>query len=123
MPPPAISILSWNCRGMGNLETVTVLRSLVNQYQPSCLFLTETKCEKEKVLTVANSLGFNRAEIVNCRGTVGGMAFLWDDNCGLEVVSVTDRVIILEGKDLGEQGHWILIGCYATPYSQEKEIF
>lgn len=43
-PPRApLRIISWNCRGLGNRDTMQAIRSLCKAKQPSCLFLMETK--------------------------------------------------------------------------------
>lgn len=42
----------------GKFATILVLRSLVNQFHSSYLFLIEIICNRETVLKVPNSLGF-----------------------------------------------------------------
>lgn len=39
-----LSILAWNCRGMSNTETMSVLWGLVKFVKHVCVILFETKC-------------------------------------------------------------------------------
>lgn len=42
-PPLPMSILSWNCRGLGNPRSVRDLHLLVKEKRPNLLFLMEQK--------------------------------------------------------------------------------
>ena len=42
-----MSLLSWNCQGLGNLQTVKALEKAVNKEEPNIVFLMETKSNKE----------------------------------------------------------------------------
>lgn len=41
-PPDLISILSWNCRELGNSRTVNALKRALKKQAPLCVFLMET---------------------------------------------------------------------------------
>jgi hypothetical protein len=38
-PPPIMSLLSWNCRGLGNPQTVRDLRQMVKEKRPKVVFI------------------------------------------------------------------------------------
>ena len=42
-----MSLLNWNCRGLGNLWTVKTLEKAVNKEEPNIVFLMETKSNRE----------------------------------------------------------------------------
>ena len=43
-----MSIISWNCRGLGNLRIVHALEKVVNKEEPDIVFLMETKVDKKE---------------------------------------------------------------------------
>jgi exonuclease III len=75
-----MSLLCWNCRGLGRDSTVGELCWLVKQYRPSLLFLSETKMREEKVKRFMWSLGYNGCLTVNSEGRSGGLALFWNFN-------------------------------------------
>ena len=44
-----MSCLSWNCRGLGNPQTVDELVTLVGKKDPNVVFLMETKSNVEAI--------------------------------------------------------------------------
>ena len=46
-PLSTMSLLSWNCRGLGNLRIVNALAKVVNKEEPIIVFLMETKLKKD----------------------------------------------------------------------------
>lgn len=43
-----MNIVSWNCRGMGNLRAVPNLKDLIRTYKTNILFLFETLVHVKK---------------------------------------------------------------------------
>ncbi|XP_060961746.1 uncharacterized protein LOC133031961 [Cannabis sativa] len=89
-----MTILSWNCRGLGNLRNLQFLKDLVIQKRPKIVFLCETLCGKEVVERAKFSLGFDSAIIVEAQGHSGGIALLWKNK---------------------EEPVWRLVGMYGEP--------
>lgn len=58
-PPRAMSILCWNCRGLGNPWTIRDLRGLIQILNPFIVFLSKTKCFKNKIDSIRLSLDFD----------------------------------------------------------------
>jgi hypothetical protein len=50
--PTAMIILSWNCRGLGNLRTVHYLSRMVREKKPEVVFLMETIMRRRKMENV-----------------------------------------------------------------------
>jgi exonuclease III len=78
-----MSILSWNCRGLGNPSAIPTLKDLVRTYQPDAMFLCETLVHANKITEIKNKLGFDAAFAVDRIGRSGGLALLWKNkiNC------------------------------------------
>ena len=49
-----MSLLSWNYRGFGNLQTVNTLKKVIRIEDPNLVFLMETKSNEEWVKIVRN---------------------------------------------------------------------
>ncbi|XP_060965604.1 uncharacterized protein LOC133034522 [Cannabis sativa] len=72
-----MSLLSWNCRGLGNLRAIQFLKEIVFQKKPNVIFLCETICKNDKINYVKRLLGFEGSYVVEARGHSGGLAMLW----------------------------------------------
>jgi hypothetical protein len=53
-----MKILSWNCRGLGNPQTIQELCRLVKEKKPEVVFLMETKLNNKKLEPIRVKLGF-----------------------------------------------------------------
>lgn len=76
-------LISWNCRGLGNLRSVRDLNYLVEVHKPSILFLMETKIQKYQMEMIRSRLGFKNLFSVEGVGKSGGLVVLWDDESRL----------------------------------------
>ncbi|XP_019192832.1 PREDICTED: uncharacterized protein LOC109187166 [Ipomoea nil] len=74
-----MSILSWNCRGLGGTRTVRELLGMVSKQRPSFVFLMDTKSDDVKVEEVRVQLGWEGAFGVDRVGQGGGLALFWRD--------------------------------------------
>jgi hypothetical protein len=72
-----MSIMAWNCRGLGFDATVGELRFLVKKFRPALLFLSETKMWDKKAKGFMWSLGYSGSFAVSCEGRGGGLALFW----------------------------------------------
>ena len=72
-----MSIIGWNCRGLGNPQTFQFIKDIVCQKKPNILFLCETMCKKDKIEWFRVALGFERCFVVDCAGHSGGVAMFW----------------------------------------------
>lgn len=52
-------VLSWNCRGLGSLCAVPIIKDLVWEHKPDVLFLCETLVHAKKVEEFRIRLGFD----------------------------------------------------------------
>ena len=75
-----MSILSWNYRGLENLQTVNALKRAWNKEAPICVFLTETKLSTEQLNNMKKNWNYNQGLVVSSNGLNGGLALQWKLN-------------------------------------------
>ena len=68
-----MSLLSWNCRGLGNAAIVKELRDMAKNYAPTVLCVLETQVHKARVEGLKSTLGYANAFAVNNLGHSGGL--------------------------------------------------
>lgn len=109
-----MTTLSWNCQGLGLPWKVRFLTELINQENPTFIFLSETLCRKDKMNWIRSKLGFEGMILVEPRGKSGGLALLRREKDQAELCSMSanhiDAVVSVEGL-----GTWRLTGMYGEP--------
>ncbi|XP_019179571.1 PREDICTED: uncharacterized protein LOC109174786 [Ipomoea nil] len=109
-----MSIISWNCRGLGGTRSVRELVGMVSKQRPVFVFLMETKAKSSKIEEVRIKLGFEGAFGMDRVGLGGGLALLWRDADTVTLLSYSvhhiDVMIDIPGKQ-----RWRLTGFYGHP--------
>ncbi|XP_019158195.1 PREDICTED: uncharacterized protein LOC109154910 [Ipomoea nil] len=116
--------VAWNCRGVGNRETIRHAKILLANKDVGAIFFLETKTNKaDNLLKTLSKLGFHNSFMVNTIGFAGGLLLAWNkDILNLEVVGSNSQTIhckVLEGGSL--QFH--LSFAYVRPNLRAKELF
>lgn len=110
-----MSILSWNCRGLGNPATVRVLVDLIHSKKPEIVFLIETIVGYNKLEPIRARLGFKVLFVVDNMGHSGGLALMWKEGTEVDIVGYSrhhiDAIVCLEGG----RDKWRLTGYYGQP--------
>ena len=75
-----MSCLSWNCRELGNPQTVDKLVTLVGKKDPNVVFLMETKSNVEAIEKVRRKIQFAHKFVVPPPNQGGGLALLWKED-------------------------------------------
>lgn len=109
-------LLSWNCRGVGNLRIVRILRDLIKSLNPTFIFLSETLVEKTVIAKFCSKLGFADFFVVDRVGRGGGLAVLWKHNVECRVMNYSNHVDVHFIKN--DVPVWRLT-CY---YGFQKEV-
>jgi exonuclease III len=117
-----MSIISWNCRGLGNLQTVRDLYQLVKEKRPNFLFLLETKRTKIKIEVIRSQLGYAGMFVVDPVGKNGCLALLWKEVKELEIQNYSRRHINAIVTDTTTGVQWKLTRFYGHPeWNKRKE--
>lgn len=81
-----MSLLCWNCRGIGKAATVRELRDLTRQFAPSILCILETQIEGSRVEDLVDTLGYNKSYAVSSSGRSEGLGIFWHDEIKVEII-------------------------------------
>jgi hypothetical protein len=116
-----MNLLSWNCRGLGNLQAVWALHQLVKEKSPSIVFLMETLCSKNSMKRIRIRLGFDSLFVVDPLGRSGGLALLWSKAQLLDIYNYSRSHINAVVKDMDGNEQWRFTGFYGQPNSARRE--
>lgn len=109
-----MSLIAWNCRGLGKPRTVQFLKEISQQKKPSFIFLSETLTNKDRVEVIRKEVGFAGCMVVNARGHSGGFALLWKNDGGCVINEVNNHFIDFEVEN-DQVGRWRYTGFYGCP--------
>ena len=107
--------MSWNCRGLGNPETVRELRNIVKQEGPALLFVMETKIKGKRVENLRTTLGFHGCFAVDSTGLSGGIGLFWNDEVHVELKNYSRAHIDVKVKRRDDQISWRFTGFHGEP--------
>ncbi|CAM8999282.1 unnamed protein product [Rhodiola kirilowii] len=85
-----MSLISWNCRGVGGPRTVRSLCDVTRSYRPSILGLIEKKKSVGDWESLKMKLGFKGCLSVDSRGRSGGLALLWVEDVEVVLISLSN---------------------------------
>ncbi|XP_019186577.1 PREDICTED: uncharacterized protein LOC109181280 [Ipomoea nil] len=111
-----MSLIAWNCRGLGNLATVQVLVDIVHSKRSLLLFLMETKLVTHKLEDIKSKLGFHGMFSVDAVGQKGGPVLFWKGDIDLNISSFSSNHI-----DSSQQV-WRFSGFYGYPNRQNRHL-
>lgn len=81
-----MSILSWNCHGVGKAATVRELRELVKRFVPTLLCIVETQLDRVRVENLTSTLGFDNSFAISSNGRSGGLGIFWNNPIKVEIL-------------------------------------
>ncbi|KAJ1426339.1 Zinc finger, CCHC-type [Sesbania bispinosa] len=119
-PPPTMSWLCWNCRGMGAASTIRELRDLCKVYKPALIFLSETRAAGNKVIDLKRKLRFHHSFSVDVNGLSGGLCLLWDKT--LEILPTQNLWDTLQPLHLISTHPWCCMGDFNEVLSQAEKV-
>lgn len=118
--------LSWNCRGLGNLGTVRVLKKLLVMEKPAIVFLMETRLKVSQMGRLNETqLHFKGCIPVDCEGfrfsRKGGLCVMWSESVDLELISFSNNHISLKVDEGNGARMWLFSGIYGWPEINKRE--
>lgn len=88
-----MSLLAWNCRGLGNPRIVRALKKLLKDKDPHLVFLSETRRKDHEMNVWRNLHGLANLITVSCHGEgkdrAGGLAFFWKEGVEVQLLSMS----------------------------------
>ena len=115
-----MSIMSWNCHGLGNPWAVQALKRAIKREDPSLVFLMETKLEVDEMKGVQHEIGLVQGIAVSSIGRSGGLALLWKSNMKVSVKFINRWYIDALIDSGSEIGIWRLTGFYGNPEAHKR---
>ena len=69
-----MSIIVWNCRGLGNLQTKKELEVVIRAKDPSVLFIAETWADEARLKEIKRKIEFDNLFFVERNNRGGGVS-------------------------------------------------
>lgn len=91
-----MSLVSWNCRGLGSLSAVPKIKFLVRYYNLDTLFLSETLVPINKIEEFRYILGYDYGFAPDRVGRGGGIALFWCVSLNCTIVNYSSNHIMLK---------------------------
>ncbi|XP_074374632.1 uncharacterized protein LOC141715043 [Apium graveolens] len=115
-----MSILSWNCHGLGTPWAFQFLKEIVLQKKPDFVFLCEILYKQLTVERLQSAIGFEGNFVVETQGHSGGVALLWryKDEVALSSYNKNHIDVTVNSKD-GEK--FRLTGVYGEPDRRKRQ--
>ena len=110
-----MSLLSWNCWGLRNPQTMNALKKVIRLEKPKFVFLMETKSDKDWMVVVRDRCGFKESFVVPSYGASGGLALFWNSKNKVIIKSSFQSHIDARVARDSISGEWHLMGFYGNP--------
>jgi len=106
-----MSIVCWNCRGLGNLRVIPKIKFLIRYYKPGILFLSETILHVNKIEEFRYLLDYDSCFAPDRISRGGCIALFWRNTINCSIVSYSSNHI---GAKIEEEsrGAWMFTGFY-----------
>ena len=119
-----IKFLSWNARGVNNLEKRKVIKQFIRDQRVNMVCLQETKVQK-KTLRMASSLRDGRFSdwgTTDATGTARGILLFWDKRI-LELNEMVNGVFSVSClfRNVEDGFQWIFAGIYGPVVANLRE--
>ena len=114
-----MSLLVWNCRGLGNLVTKKELGDLTQAQDPSAVFIAETWMDEARLKKIKRNLHFDHMFFVPRINWGGGLVLYWKESLNLIVeTSSKNQINCIIGKS--REDGWRFTGFYGEPITHKR---
>ena len=111
-----MKIICWNCRGLGNPQSVNSLGLMLRQQVPNLVFLIETRMYNGEVMALRSKWGMRNVIGVDCgENRSGGLALLWSENITVSLQSFSKGHIDVLVEEAEISIKWRFTGFYGHP--------
>ena len=107
-----MSVISWNCKGLGNPITVNALQKVALEKDPTLVFLMETKFDVMEMDGVKRKIERQQGLVVPSIRKAGGLALLWKNSLQVDRLTYSPGhidAIVFEEQRLKK---WRFTGFY-----------
>lgn len=118
-----MSIIAWNCRGLGSPRTIHFLREITQQIKPNFVFLSETLAKENRVVDICKTINYASCWVVESQGRSGGLALMWKnvDCCAVREIDTYFIDFEVENEQVGR---WRYTGFYGCPeWGRRQELW
>ena len=117
-----MTILSWNCRGLGSSLAVRTLIDEVKARDPLLVFLAKTKVGESKLKGVRNKMAYTQGITVPSDGRSGGLALMWKEGMDICFKGCSNSHIDVVVNGGSESTPWRATGFYGQPDAGKRFI-
>lgn len=99
-----MTLLSFNCRGLGNFSAVNSLRNLIRREAPSIIFLSETKLSSSEFHKIRDILGDFHSIAMDYVERSGVLPMMWHRDVVVDLLSLyVYHIDVMVQSGLGEE--------------------
>ena len=117
-----MSVLAWNCRGLGSSLAVRVLTDEVKSKDPTLVFLAETKASVNRIKGIQRKTEYTQGIIVPSDGRSGGLALLWREGTDVRFKSCSNSHIDVVVHGVVSSEPWRATGFYGHPEASKRNM-
>ena len=114
-----MNILSWNCRWIGNLRAIQLLKDPISSKKPDVLFLIEMLVGVAKMKSIKTQLVFEGMVVIEKEGHNVGLALLRKTKNTVSLLGFSQNFIDVVVK-IPDLPIWRMIGFYGCPERRRK---
>ena len=117
-----MSILAWNCRGLGSPPVVRILIDEEKSKNPILVFLVETKASSSRMKGFMRKLEMTQGINVPRDSKSGELAMIWKEGADIRFKSCSNLHIDMVVYDEKGRSPWRVIGFYGHPDARKRSI-
>ena len=115
-----MTILAWNCRGIGSALAVRTLTDEARSKDPLLVFLTEMKIGESKMKGIRNKLEYTQGTSIPSDGQSGGFTMIWKEGSDIRLRSCSHSHTDVEVHSSSAPIPWRATGFYEHPNSCKR---